>query len=469
MDDRESLFNESAETATLGGVMLLGERGLDMVSDIICADDFYLQKNVAVFASLARCCNNNMVLDPIAVCDDLQARDELKLVGSDYVSALAMDTPSAANVLAYAKIVKEHSMARRLIAGSTEVITMCYKEPDMALEEKLEKAQQIILHAADASRAPNPMKGADQIVSDTIDTIEARSEKGDGMVGVSSGFADLDLKLSGLPKQDLIILAGRPSMGKTAVAVNLVENVAKQGEMCVLFSLEMPADSLMIRMISSLSDVPVGRVRSGNLSTAEWSRVGEAKGVIQNLSVFIDDTSGITPNHVRARTRRLIREQRKEAGLIVIDYVQLMRSSVKASSREGEVSEISRSLKEIAKEFDCPVIALSQLNRGVENRPVDQRRPRNADLRESGSLEQDADTILFIYRDVVYNSSTRNPNIAELIISKQRNGELGTVHLVSELQYQRFKTCAQNSLNLDEPEITQDDLDYKEQRYDHEK
>ena len=209
--------------------------------------------------------------------------------------------------------------------------------------------------------------------------------------------------------------------------------------------------------------------RSGNLSTAEWSRVGEAKGVIQNLSVFIDDTSGITPNHVRARTRRLIREQRKEAGLIVIDYVQLMRSSVKASSREGEVSEISRSLKEIAKEFDCPVIALSQLNRGVENRPVDQRRPRNADLRESGSLEQDADTILFIYRDVVYNSSTRNPNIAELIISKQRNGELGTVHLVSELQYQRFKTCAQNSLNLDEPEITQDDLDYKEQRYDHEK
>ena len=433
------IHSREAEQATLGGIMLLGERGVDMVVDVLCADDFFEGQHKLIFKAILYCTESNATLDPISICDHLHKEGTLKQTDSSYVADLATRTPSATNVVSYAKIVKEHSMVRRLLDASTEIASLCMDRKSLPLASLIERAQQSILEASDESRAPNPMQSLVEVVPSVLDVVQERSESGTGMVGVSTGFKGLDEKISGLPASDLIIIAGRPSMGKTLLGVLMAKNVASQGVMTCVFSLEMDADSLVMRLFAERAQVPIKNIREGNLQAEEWDRLAVASAEIKGYPIHIDATSGITPNHIRSRVRRLQRSEKKPCGLIVVDYIQLMRVASNETGREAIVSEITRSLKEVAKEFKCPVVALSQLNRAVENRPPDQRRPRNSDLRESGAIEQDADVIIHVYRDEVYNKHSNNKGMMELIIGKQRNGSLGKVILKASLDCQQLE------------------------------
>lgn len=438
-----------AEQAVLGGLMLdnnAWERVLDQVSD----GDFYRHDHRLIFRAIHRLAERNEPFDVVTLSEQLDKEGTLPQVGGlAYLSELAKNTPSVANIKAYASIIRERATLRQLISVSNDIASSAYAPEGRTGNEILDEAERKIFEIAEARPKTGGPVGVVDLLKSTIDTIDTLFNSDDAITGVSTGFADLDDKTSGLQSSDLVIVAGRPSMGKTTFAMNLVENALMRTDKVVLvYSLEMPSESLMMRMLSSLGRIDQTKVRSGKLEEEDWSRLTSAVNMLQDRKLFIDDTAGISPSEMRARTRRLAREH-GEIALIMVDYLQLMQIGGSASdNRTNEISEISRSLKALAKEFNCPVVALSQLNRSLEQRP--NKRPVNSDLRESGAIEQDADVIMFVYRDEVYHPETEYKGVAEIIIGKQRNGPIGTVRLAFQGKFTRFDNLAPGSYQFDD-------------------
>lgn len=434
-------FSNEAEQAVLGGLMLAGEQAFDNIASQVREDDFYRSEHKIIYQSMGRLAEKNLPFDPITLCDDLNSRKVLnKAGGANYVSELAANTPSASNIEAYARIVREQATLRQLIGAASEIISQGHNPDGVEAGELLSDAEKRFIDIAEDRPKDDGFKSADDLLKSAIDRIEELYESDGNITGVTTGFEQLDEKTSGWQKADLIVVAARPSMGKTAFALNLVETaLLNQDDPVLVFSLEMPAHALMMRLLSSVGKIPLKNIRDGKLTGDDWDRLAKAASKLKGKKLFIDDTPGLTPIEVRARTRRLAREHGNPA-LIMLDYIQLMHISGSNEGRTQEISEISRSLKQVAREFDAPMIALSQLNRGVEQRP--NKRPMNSDLRESGAIEQDADVILFIYRDEYYNEESPDKGIAEIIIGKQRNGEIGTCRLQFQGEYTRFNNLA---------------------------
>ncbi len=430
-----------AEQAVLGGLML-DNAAWDQVADQVGADDFYRREHRLIFQAIDRLADANRPFDVVTLAEELERAGELDDVGGlPYLAALAEDTPTAANIRAYAEIVREHSVTRQLIRVGTEIAESGFRPEGRKVAELLDEAEQKVFRIAEQrNREGEGFQDIHHLLARTMDRIEELHASDQTITGLSTGFDDFDQMTSGLQPADLIIVAGRPSMGKTTFAMNIAENVAVRSQLPVaVFSMEMPGEALTMRMMSSLGRIDGHRIRTGRLEEDEWPRLTSAINLLDQTRLFIDDTPALTPTELRARARRLMREHGK-LGLIVIDYLQLMQAPGAAENRTNEISVISRSLKALAKELDVPVIALSQLNRNLEQRP--NKRPVMSDLRESGSIEQDADLVVFIYRDEVYNPESPDKGLAEIIIGKQRNGPIGTVKLTFLGQYTRFENHA---------------------------
>ncbi|MBF8745951.1 replicative DNA helicase [Pseudomonas putida] len=440
-----------AEQAVLGGLMLdnnAWERVLDQVSD----GDFYRHDHRLIFRAVHKLADANQPFDVVTLHEQLDKEGLSTQVGGlAYLAELAKNTPSVANIKAYAAIIRERATLRQLISISTDIADNAFNPQGRNAEEILDDAERQIFQIAEARPKTGGPVGVNELLTMAIDRIDTLFNSDSDITGVSTGFTDLDEKTSGLQPADLIIVAGRPSMGKTTFAMNLVENAVLRTDKAVLvFSLEMPGESLIMRMLSSLGRIDQTKVRSGQLDDDDWPRLTSAVNLLNDRKLFIDDTAGISPSEMRARTRRLAREH-GEIAMIMVDYLQLMQIPGSAGdNRTNEISEISRSLKALAKEFNCPVIALSQLNRSLEQRP--NKRPVNSDLRESGAIEQDADVIMFVYRDEVYHPETEHKGVAEIIIGKQRNGPIGFVRLAFIGKYTRFENLAPGMYNFDDDE-----------------
>jgi replicative DNA helicase len=353
---------------------------------------------------------------------------------------MANNTPSAANIVAYARIVRERSTLRQLIAAAQEISKSSYNPSGLDSDDLLQLAEKRVAEIAEDRPKEGGLIGVNDLLKATVQRIDELFRSGSDITGVPSGIVDLDTRTSGWQPGELIILAARPSMGKTALALNFVESAMfSQNRPVLVFSMEMPSAAMVMRMMSSVGRIDQGRMRNGKLTEEDWPKLSSAVAKMKDKLLFVDDTPGLSPQDLRARVRRIAREH-GNPGMIMVDYLQLMQIAGSSEGRTQEISEISRSLKAIAKEFDCPVIALSQLNRGVEQRP--NKRPMNSDLRESGAIEQDADVILFIYRDEYYNEDSPEKGIAELIIGKQRNGEIGTCRAAFIGKYTRFDNLA---------------------------
>ena len=403
---------------------------------------FFDPRHKLIFAALGRLAEQREPFDPITICDELNNRRELnKAGGSGYVTELAANTPSSANVEAYARIVREQATLRQLIGAASDIISRTRNPDGQSADNLVSSAEQSFIDIAEGRPRDNGFIDVDVLLKGAIDRIEELYESDARITGVTTGFSDLDGMTSGWQRADLVVIAARPSMGKTALALNMVETALFATEDPVLvFSLEMPAESLVMRLLASVGKIQLKNIRDGNLSAEDWDSLARAAGKLKGRKLFIDDTPALTPTDVRARVRRLVREQGRQPAMVMLDYLQLMTTAGPSEGRVQEISEISRSMKQVAREFDCPFLALSQLNRGVEQRP--NKRPMNSDLRESGAIEQDADVILFIYRDEYYNEDSTDKGIAELIIGKQRNGEIGTVRLQFQGEYTRFNNLA---------------------------
>ena len=432
-----------AEQSVLGGLML-DNSYWDTVCGIVTAPDFYRKDHRSIFQAMASLTEKNEPMDVVTLSESLDNLNQLDGVGGlAYLSELANNTPTASNIRAYATIVHERATLRQLIQVSHEIADSCFNPDGKGGTELLDDAERKVFEIAEARPKTGEPMGIKELLSKAVTRIDELSQSGGGITGLSTGFSDLDDLTSGLQPSDLVIVAGRPSMGKTTLAMNLVESAVISGDRPVLvFSMEMPADSLMMRMLASLGRIDQGKVRTGQLTDDDWPRLTSAINLLHEKLLFIDDTPALTPSDMRSRARRIVREH-GELGMIAIDYLQLMRIAGSSENRVGEISEISRSLKAIAKEFDCPVIALSQLNRSLEQRP--NKRPIMSDLRESGAIEQDADVIMFIYRDEVYNEESTDRGRAEIIIGKQRNGPIGTINLAFNGKYTRFDNLAKDS------------------------
>jgi len=432
-----------AEQSVLGGLMLDNERW-DNVAERVVAKDFFSRPHRMIFAEMQRLLEMGKPIDLITLSESMETQGELSQVGGfAYLAELSKNTPSAANISAYADIVRERAVVREMISVANEIADAGYDPQGRSSEDLLDLAESRVFQIAEnrASKDEGP-KGVDQILEATISRIDALVQNpNDGVTGVDTGYHDLNKKTAGLQNSDLIIVAARPSMGKTTFAMNLCENAAMIQEKPVLiFSLEMPGEQLMMRMLASLSRVDQTRIRTGQLDDEDWARISSTMGILlEKKNMFIDDSSGLTPTEVRSRARRLFREH-GGLSMIMIDYLQLMRVPSLSDNRTLEIAEISRSLKALAKELQVPVVALSQLNRSLEQRA--DKRPVNSDLRESGSIEQDADLIMFIYRDEVYHENSDLKGVAEIIIGKQRNGPIGTVRLTFNGQWSRFDNYA---------------------------
>ncbi len=427
-----------AEQSVLGGLMLDNEAWM-IVGDKLAETDFYRQDHRLIFRAISYLADQQKPLDIITLSEWLKENKQLDDAGGlAYLGTMAKDTPSAANISAYADIVREKSILRQLIAVGTEITDSGFntegRDSRVLLDEAEKKVFQIAEQGARNTRTFRPLK---TLMKLSLEHIEALSKLNSSITGVSTGYTDLDVMTSGLQKGDLIIVAGRPSMGKTTFSMNIAEYAAAHKKLPVaVFSLEMPAEQLTLRLLSSMGRVDQHRVRTGQLTDEDWPRIATAVKIFADVPMFIDDSAGLSPNEVRARARRLVREQ-GQLGLIVIDYLQLMQGNGKSENRTNEVSEMSRSLKSLAKELSVPVIVLSQLNRSLEQRP--NKRPIMSDLRESGAIEQDADVIMFVYRDEVYNPESAEKGSAEIIIAKQRNGPIGTCRLTFLGKYTRFE------------------------------
>jgi replicative DNA helicase len=434
-------YSVQAEQSVLGGLMLDNETW-DKVADRLVEVDFYRHDHRLIFRAITMLTEKQSPFDVVTLAEVLEQHKWLGDAGGlAYLGALAKDTPSAANIVAYADIVRERSVLRQLIHAASEVADSAYNTKGRELGSLVEEAEQKIFQIADQRRRTGSgFKAIRSLLAGAVDRIQELHGKQGHITGMSTGFADLDEKTSGLQRGDLIVVAGRPSMGKTTFAMNIAEYVAMNEKVPVaVFSMEMPGEQLAMRMMSSLGRIDQHRVRTGKLEDEEWSRVTGAINQLAVTQLFIDDTAALTPTEVRARCRRLSREY-GQLGLVVVDYLQLMQSSGNAENRVNEISEISRSLKALAKEMNVPVIALSQLNRNLEQRT--NKRPMPSDLRESGAIEQDADIIIFIYRDEVYNPETADKGKAEIIIAKQRNGPIGMVTLTFLGQFTKFENFA---------------------------
>jgi replicative DNA helicase len=431
--------NLEAEQSVLGGI-LLDNIALNTVLEQLDGDDFYSEAHRKIFSAIIELSNRNEPCDLITLSNILKGQKRLdKVGGTAYLASLVDNISSSVNIAYYAKIIKEKSILRRLIGTATEILNKSY-DAGMDIDSVLDEAEHAIFEISENKIRPS-FHSMREIVKDSFKTIERLYAKKELVTGVATGFDKIDDLTSGLQNSDLIIIAGRPSMGKTAFALNIAEYAAlEMGVPVAIFSLEMAREQLAMRLLASEARVDSQRLRKGFLGETDWPKLTTAAGRLSEAPIYIDDTPAITVIEMKAKSRRLKAES--GLGLIVIDYLQLMRGGAFKDSREQEISEISRSLKALAKELSLPVIALSQLNRKVEDRTS--RRPQMADLRESGAIEQDADLIAFIYRDEVYNRSEDNPEkgIAEIIIGKQRNGPTGTVKLAFQEKYTRFENLA---------------------------
>ncbi|WP_438864274.1 replicative DNA helicase [Neptunicella sp.] len=427
-----------AEQSVLGS-MLIAPSSWDKVAEIVIEEDFYNRAHQTIYRAIIALLSDNQPVDVITVSQQLENSDELEEAGGfSYLGELAKNTPSSANVEAYARIIKERAITRELIGVSNEIADASYNPQGRNATEILDLAESKVFEIAEKRTGANEgPRDVEAILGKTIDRLEALVKNNKEVTGVSSGYADLDKKTSGLQPSDLIIVAARPSMGKTTFAMNLCENAMMGEEKPVLvFSLEMPSEQIMMRMLASLSRVDQTKIRTAQLDDEDWSRISNTMRILKEKdNLFVDDSSGLTPMEVRTRARKLARD-RGGLSLIMIDYLQLMQVPGLSDNRTLEIAEISRSLKALAKELEVPVVALSQLNRGLEQRA--DKRPINSDLRESGSIEQDADLIMFIYRDEVYHENSDQKGIAEIIIGKQRNGPIGTTRLTFQGQFSRF-------------------------------
>ena len=437
-----------AEQAVLGGLMLDNLR-LEGVQELISETDFYREDHRQIFRMMCRLAEDSEPLDVITLSEELHRHEQLDRVGGlGYLTELAANTPSAANILAYANIVRERSTLRQLISVAHEISRSGHNPLGLDADDLLRIAEKRVAEIAEDRPKEGGLLDLNELLKATVQRIDELFRSGSDLTGISSGLEDLDQRTSGWQTGELVVLAARPSMGKTALALNFVEaSIFSQTRPTLVFSMEMPSGSLIMRMLSSVGRIDQGKIRNGTLTEEDWPKLSAAVSKLKDKPLFIDDTPGLSPQELRARTRRIAREHGNPA-MIMVDYLQLMQLSGPSEGRTQEISEISRSLKALAKEFDCPVIALSQLNRGVEQRP--NKRPMSSDLRESGAIEQDADVILFIYRDEYYNEDSPDKGVAELIIGKQRNGEVGTCRAAFIGKYTRFENLAPEYMQRDD-------------------
>ncbi|MBU6476512.1 MAG: replicative DNA helicase [Xanthomonadaceae bacterium] len=429
-----------AEQSVLGGLMLVGE-AWDQVADRITEEDFYRREHRLIFRAIGELAMGGKPCDAVTLGEWFERHGETANIGGvAYLAELANNTPSAANIAAYADIVRDKAVLRKLIEAGTQIAGDGFNPEGRNTPEILEAAEQRVFKIAEAgARGRKQVIPVRQSVKEAVELLAQRYANRGQLNGLTTGFKDLDDLTSGLQRQDLVIVAGRPSMGKTAFALNIAEAVAMRAKQPVLvFSMEMSASQLAFRLISSMGRINQKDLRSGELAEEEWPRVSQAASLLSESKIFIDDTPALSPGELRSRARRMMREH--GLGLVILDYLQLMQVPGNKENRATEISEISRNLKAMAKELDVPVIALSQLNRALEQR--NDKRPVMSDLRESGAIEQDADLILFIYRDEVYNKESNHKGIAEIIIGKQRNGPIDTIKLTFLGQYTKFENYA---------------------------
>jgi replicative DNA helicase len=428
-----------AEQAVLGG-LLLDTAAWDQVGDAVAADDFYRRDHRLIFEAIGQLATESKPCDVVTVSEYLERRAQLDEAGGlAYLGTLARDTPSAANVRAYAQIVKERALLRALVTAGGEIAASVFNDEGQSARELVNMAEERVFAIAErGTRRSDGAQAVRHMLPGLIDKIDEWHSNPDKLRGLATGFTDFDNKTGGLRGGDLVIVAGRPSMGKTTLAINMAENVAvdpnTKGSVLV-FSMEMPAEQLMTRMLSSIGGVELHHIRSGRISDEQWVRITSATSQLAEARIFIDETPGLNPTELRARSRRVKREH--GLNMVVVDYLQLMQVAGNKENRATEISEISRGLKALAKELDVPVIALSQLNRSVEQR--ENKRPVMSDLRESGAIEQDADMILFIYREEVYDKNTPRKGEADIDLAKHRNGETGYFKLTFQGQFTRFQ------------------------------
>ncbi|WP_440054285.1 replicative DNA helicase [Pseudoalteromonas sp. T1lg65] len=432
-----------AEQSVLGGLMLDNE-AFDRVAELVVSKDFYTRTHKLIFEAMERLVETGQPIDLITISENLEKNNQLESVGGfAYLAEIAKNTPSAANIDAYASIVRERAVIREMIGVAHEIAEAGFNPEGRDSHALLDLAESKVFKIAEQrTKSTEGPQSIHSILEKTVDKIEELYQSPqDGVTGVSTGYSDLDKMTAGLQPSDLIIVAARPSMGKTTFAMNLAEHAAMtQDKPVLIYSLEMPSEQIMMRMLASLGRINQTKVRTGQLDDDDWARLSSTMGLLMDKGkMYIDDASGLTPTDVRSRARRIARDH-GGISMIMVDYLQLMRVPSLSDNRTLEIAEISRSLKALAKELQCPVIALSQLNRTLEQRA--DKRPVNSDLRESGSIEQDADLIMFIYRDEVYNDDSTDKGTAEIIIGKQRNGPIGKVRLTFQGQYSRFDNYA---------------------------
>ena len=430
-------YSLEAEQAVIGG-LILDNSTWDQVADQINENDFHLFDHRIIFRAIDELVEKRQPFDVLTLSDLLKQNDEIKDTNVlAYLGMLANDTPSAANIKAYAEIVREKSILRQLVQVGNDIATSGITPEGRDVDQLLDDAEQKIFKITDRSvQTGQGFVNIKSLLKTTVEQIDELFERGDHITGIPSGFDEFDEKTAGLQNGELIIIAGRPSMGKTSFAMNIVEYAALRQNACAaIFSMEMPGRSLTMRMLSSMGRIDQQRIRTGKLNDDDWPRLTSAVSMLSEANLFIDDSAALSPTELRARARRLKREY--GLSLIVVDYLQLMKIGGTSENRATEISEISRSLKALAKELDVPIVALSQLNRSLEQRT--DKRPVMSDLRESGAIEQDADLIVFIYRDEVYNEDTPDQGTAEIIVAKQRNGPIFKSRLTFLGQYTRFE------------------------------
>lgn len=427
-----------AEQSVLGGV-LLESRAWDQVVDKLREDDFYRHEHRVIFRAIGRLADQNKPIDVLTLSEGLREMRELDQVGGEvYLFELANNTPSAANISAYADIVRERAVLRKLIEAASGIAESAFNAQGRSITELLDSAERSVFAISDHGGSGAGPVNIKEFLAKTMDRIDTLFHSNNPITGVPTGYVEFDEMTSGLQGSDLVIIAGRPSMGKTTFAMNIAEHVAIKSQAPVLiFSMEMPGEAIVMRLLSSLCRIDQLRIRTGKLHDEDWPRISSTVSMLSEAKLYIDDTPALSPAEMRARARRLAKEH-GQIGLIVVDYLQLMQVPGHNENRTAEISEISRSLKGLAKELNVPVIALSQLNRGLEQRA--DKRPVMSDLRDSGAIEQDADLIAFIYRDEVYNDNSPDKGTAEIIIAKQRNGPIGKLRLTFLGQY----TCFEN-------------------------
>jgi replicative DNA helicase len=415
------------------------------VAETLSTEDFYRPQHQLIFEAMSRLAANTHPFDPVTLSEELDGLGKLDRAGGlAYLGELAENTPGASNVNAYAGIVRERATLRRLIGAAQSIADAAYRPEGRDSDALLDEAERVVFEIADSRPAKGGPEGVKTVLTRTVNRIETLYKDRRSVTGLETGFRDLDEMTAGLQPGDLVIVAGRPSMGKSSLAMNIVEHAMMNREnetAALVFSMEMPTESLMMRTLASLSSIDLSRMRTGQLTDEDWPRLTSTIGLLSDCSLFIDDSAALTPTEIHSRARRVARES-GPLGVIVVDYLQLMRTPGTPENRATEIAEISRSLKALAREFNCPVIAASQLNRALENRT--DKRPQMADLRESGAIEQDADLILFIYRDEVYDENSADKGIAEIIIGKQRNGPIGTVRLAFRGKLTKFESLEQS-------------------------